>query len=133
VAAGEKLGLRQEDIVARGAAIECRINAEDPAHGFRPCPGRIDRIIAPGGFGVRFDSHVCAGYVVPPHYDSLVGKLIVHQPTRAEAIATMVRALKELRIEGIKTTVPLHLEVLANSAFHDAQVDTTFVERMLAG
>jgi acetyl-CoA carboxylase biotin carboxylase subunit len=133
VAAGEPLGLRQEDIVARGAAIECRINAEDPAHGFRPCPGRIDRIIAPGGFGVRFDSHAATGYVVPPYYDSLVGKLIVHQPTRAEAIDTMVRALKELRIEGIRTTVPLHLEVLANSAFHDAQVDTTFVERMLAG
>ena len=133
VAAGEKLELKQEDIVPRGHAIECRINAEDPANGFRPCPGRIERITAPGGFGVRFDSHVAAGYVVPPHYDSLLGKLIVHQATRREAIETMSRALKELRIEGIKTTVPLHLEVLANSAFHDSQVDTTFVERMLAG
>ncbi|MEI6037017.1 MAG: acetyl-CoA carboxylase biotin carboxylase subunit [Planctomycetota bacterium] len=133
VAAGEKLEMKQEDIVPRGHAIECRINAEDPANGFRPCPGRIERITAPGGFGVRFDSHVAAGYVVPPHYDSLLGKLIVHQATRREAIETMVRALKELRIEGIKTTVPLHLEVLANSAFHDSQVDTTFVERMLAG
>ncbi|MCX7416241.1 MAG: acetyl-CoA carboxylase biotin carboxylase subunit [Planctomycetia bacterium] len=133
VAAGEKLELKQEDIVPRGHAIECRINAEDPANGFRPCPGRIERITAPGGFGVRFDSHVAAGYVVPPHYDSLLGKLIVHQATRREAIETMARALKELRIEGIKTTVPLHLEVLANSAFHDSQVDTTFVERMLAG
>lgn len=133
VAAGEKLDMKQEDIVPRGHAIECRINAEDPANGFRPCPGRIERITAPGGFGVRFDSHVAAGYVVPPHYDSLLGKLIVHQATRREAIETMSRALKELRIEGIKTTVPLHLEVLANSAFHDSQVDTTFVERMLAG
>jgi len=133
VAAGEKLGLKQDDIVVRGVAIECRINAEDPANGFRPCPGRIDRIIAPGGFGVRFDSHAAAGYVVPPYYDSLIGKLIVHQPTRHEAIGTMIRALRELRIEGIKTTVPLHLEVLANSAFHSADVDTTFVERMLAG
>ncbi len=133
VAAGEKLEIKQEDIVPRGHAIECRINAEDPANGFRPCPGRIERITAPGGFGVRFDSHVAAGYVVPPHYDSLLGKLIVHQATRREAIETMARALKELRIEGIKTTVPLHLEVLANSAFHDSQVDTTFVERMLAG
>jgi acetyl-CoA carboxylase biotin carboxylase subunit len=133
VAAGEKLGFEQKDVVARGHAIECRINAEDPAANFRPCPGRIERIIAPGGFGVRFDSHATAGYVVPPHYDSLVGKLIVHQPTREQAIQTMVRALKELRIEGIKTTVPLHLEVLANAAFHDAQIDTTFVERMLAG
>ncbi len=133
VAAGEKLDLRQEDIVPRGHAIECRINAEDPAHNFRPNPGRIERIFAPGGFGVRWDSHATTGYVVPPHYDSLVGKLIVHQPTRKEAIATMIRALKELRVEGIKTTVPLHLEVLANTAFHEAQVDTTFVERMLAG
>jgi acetyl-CoA carboxylase biotin carboxylase subunit len=133
VAAGEKLGLTQQDIVPRGHAIECRINAEDPALNFRPCPGRIERIIAPGGFGVRFDSHATAGYTVPPHYDSLVGKLIVHQPTRQEAIRTMIRALKELRVEGIKTTVPLHLEVLANTAFHEAQVDTTFVERMLAG
>ncbi len=132
VAAGEKLSLTQKDIVARGHAIECRINAEDPALNFRPCPGRIERIIAPGGFGVRFDSHATAGYTVPPHYDSLVGKLIVHQPTRQEAIKTMIRALKELRVEGIKTTVPLHLEVLANTAFHEAQVDTTFVERMLA-
>jgi acetyl-CoA carboxylase biotin carboxylase subunit len=82
---------------------------------------------------VRFDSHATAGYTVPPHYDSLVGKLIVHQPTRQEAIQTMIRALKELRVEGIKTTVPLHLEVLANTAFHESQVDTTFVERMLAG
>ena len=131
VAAGEKLGLKQSDIVPRGHAIECRINAEDPAHNFRPCPGRIDRIIAPGGFGVRWDSHATTGYVVPSTYDSLVGKLIVHQPTRKEAIDTMTRALKELRVEGIKTTVPIHLELLANSAFHDAQIDTTFVERVV--
>ena len=133
VAAGEKLDLRQDDIRPRGHAIECRINAEDPATNFRPCPGRIDRIIAPGGFGVRWDSHATTGYVVPPHYDSLVGKLIVHQPTRREAIDTMIRALKELGVHGIKTTVPLHLEVLANTAFHEAQVDTTVVERLLAG
>ena len=132
VAAGEKLDLKQADIKPRGHAIECRINAEDPDANFRPCPGRIDRIIAPGGFGVRWDSHATTGYVVPPYYDSLVGKLIVHQPTRKEAIETMIRALKELRVEGIKTTVPLHLKVLANTAFHEAQVDTTFVERMLA-
>jgi len=131
VAAGEKLGLKQEDIVPRGHAVECRINAEDPAANFRPCPGRIERIIAPGGFGVRWDSHATTGYTVPPHYDSLVGKLIVHQPTRREAIQTMVRALKELRVEGIKTTVPIHLEILSNTAFHDAQIDTTYVERVL--
>jgi len=131
VAAGEKLGLEQKDIVPRGHAIECRINAEDPAANFRPCPGRIERIIIPGGFGVRWDSHATTGYSVPPHYDSLVGKLIVHQPTRREAIATMIRALHELRVEGIKTTVPIHLEILSNSAFHDSQIDTTFVERVL--
>ena len=133
VAAGEKLDLKQADIKPRGHAIECRINAEDPDANFRPCPGRIDRIIAPGGFGVRWDSHATTGYVVPPYYDSLVGKLIVHQPTRKDAIDTMIRALKELRIEGIKTTVPLHLRFLSNTAFHEAGIDTTFVERMLAG
>ena len=133
VAAGEKLDLKQADIKPRGHAIECRINAEDPDANFRPCPGRIDRIIAPGGCGVRWDSHATTGYVVPPYYDSLVGKLIVHQPTRKDAIDTMIRALKELRIEGIKTTVPLHLRVLSNTAFHEAGIDTTFVERMLAG
>ena len=133
VAAGEKLDLKQADIKPRGHAIECRINAEDPDANFRPCPGRIDRIIAPGGFGVRWDSHATTGYVVPPYYDSLVGKLIVHQPTRKDAIDTMIRALKELRIEGIKTTVPLHLRVLSTTAFHEAGIDTTFVERMLAG
>lgn len=133
VAAGEKLDLRQEDIVPRGHAIECRINAEDPAHNFRPNPGRIERIIAPGGFGVRWDSHATTGYTVPPHYDSLVGKLIVHQATRKDAIDTMIRALKELRVAGIATTVPLHLKLLSHSAFHDATIDTTFVERMLAG
>ncbi|MFM8578773.1 MAG: acetyl-CoA carboxylase biotin carboxylase subunit [Planctomycetaceae bacterium] len=132
VAAGEKLGIKQDDIRARGHAIECRINAEDPASGFRPCPGRIERLFVPGGFGVRFDSHATTGYVVPPHYDSMVAKLIVHQPTRDEAIDTMVRALRELRIEGIKTTVPIHLDLLRHTAFHESRVDTTFVERLLA-
>ncbi len=132
VAAGEKLTLKQEDIVPRGHAIECRINAEDPDANFRPCPGKIEQIIAPGGFGVRFDSHVAAGYVVPPYYDSLIGKLIVHQPTREAAIETMTRALRELQIKGIATTVPLHLDLLSHSAFHEATIDTKFVERLLA-
>jgi acetyl-CoA carboxylase biotin carboxylase subunit len=129
VAAGEKLPFRQEDIVTRGVAIECRINAEDTTKGFRPCPGTIHRIIVPGGPGVRFDSHVHAGYTVSPHYDSMIGKLIVHQPTRDEAIACMRRALGELRIEGVKTTVPLHLELLQHQAFLEARVDTTFIQR----
>ena len=132
VAAGGDLPCTQDEIVVNGHAIECRINAENPVT-FRPSPGKILQYHPPGGLGVRIDSAVYQGYVIPPYYDSLVGKLIVHQPTRKEAIATMIRALKELRVEGIKTTVPLHLEVLSNTAFHEAQVDTTFVERMLAG
>ena len=86
-------------------------------------------MIVPGGFGVRFDSHAHAGYIVSPHYDSMIGKLIVHQPTRREAIECMQRALAELRIEGIKTTVPLHREILSHAAFVEGRIDTTFVER----
>ena len=129
VAAGEPLPLEQKDIVPRGCAIECRINAEDPEKNFRPTPGLISRIIPPGGFGVRFDSHVHAGYTVSPYYDSMIGKLIVHQATRAEAIASMKRALRELRIEGIKTTVPLQEKILNHPAFIEHCVDTTFIER----
>lgn len=129
VAAGEKLPFRQEDIRQEGAAMECRINAEDPAKNFRPTPGVITRFRVPGGFGVRFDSHVHEGYVVSPYYDSMIGKLIVHQPTRREAIACMQRALAELRIEGVKTTIPLHQKILDHSVFHEARVDTTFIER----
>ena len=129
VAAGEPLPFTQEDVVANGAAIECRINAEDPDNGFRPCPGKIERLIVPGGFGVRFDSHVHSGYEVSPFYDSMIGKLIVHQPTRAEAIACMKRALRELHVDGLKTTVPLSLKILENQAFVEGKVDTTFIER----
>ncbi len=129
VAAGERLPWNQADIQHQGWAIECRINAEDPKRNFQPSPGKIDRLIAPGGFGVRFDSHAHSGYIVPPFYDSMIGKLIVHQATRAEAIACMQRALAELRVEGIKTTVPLHQEILGHSAFVEGRIDTTFVER----
>jgi len=129
VAAGEPLPFRQEDIVARGAAIECRINAEDPAANFRPSPGKIERLMVPGGFGVRFDSHAYPGYVVTPHYDSMIGKLLVHQPDRKTAIQCMLRALDELRISGIKTTVPLHKAILSHAAFAEGRIDTTFVER----
>ncbi len=133
VAAGEPLGWEQEEIPHRGAAIECRINAEDPERNFQPCPGRIQRLIVPGGFGVRFDSHVHAGYTVSPHYDSMIGKLLVHQPTRAEAIASMQRALTELKIEGLKTTIPILRQLLGHSAFTDGRVDTTFIERTYPG
>jgi len=133
VAAGERLPFGQEDIRSQGAAMECRINAEDTTKNFQPSPGKIDRMIAPGGFGVRFDSHVHADYVVSPYYDSMIGKLLVHQPTREEAIACMKRALAELRIDGVKTTVPLHQEILAHPAFTEGRVDTTFIERTWPG
>jgi acetyl-CoA carboxylase biotin carboxylase subunit len=131
VAAGEPLPFKQQDVQLRGVAIECRINAEDPKKNFQPSPGRIERLIVPGGFGVRFDSHVYSGYTVSPHYDSMIGKLIVHQPTREEAIDCMLRALMELRVEGIKTTVPLQQEILRHAAFLEGRVDTTFIERVL--
>ncbi|MGC3972091.1 MAG: ATP-grasp domain-containing protein [Pirellulales bacterium] len=129
VAAGEPLPWKQEDIVPKGHAIECRINAEDPARNFQPCPGKITQMYIPGGYGVRFDSHAHAGYVVPAHYDSMIAKLIVHQKTRNEAIESMKRALRELRIEGIKTTIPRLLDILDHKAFGNAEVDTRFIER----
>jgi acetyl-CoA carboxylase biotin carboxylase subunit len=129
VASGEPLPFQQSDIVARGAAIECRINAEDPKRNFQPSPGKITRMMIPGGYGVRFDSHAHAGYTVSPHYDSMIGKLIVHQATRGEAIDCMLRALAELRIEGIQTTIPLYREILQHAAFVEGRIDTTFVER----
>jgi acetyl-CoA carboxylase biotin carboxylase subunit len=134
IAAGERLLFSQTDVLQRGASIECRINAENPRKNFQPSPGKIEQLIAPGGFGVRFDTHAHSGYVVPPNYDSMIGKLIVHQPTRAEAIVCMQRALAELKVEGIHTTIPLHQEILSHSAFAEGRIDTTFVERtLLAG
>src|SRR5205823_3805964 len=128
IAAGEPLGFAQADVEHRGVAVECRINAEDPAADFRPAPGVVTRWQPPGGPGVRLDTHVVAGYRVPPHYDSLVAKLIVYQPTRAEAFACMRRALAEFTVEGIKTTIPLHREIFNHSSFIAGQVDTTFIE-----
>ena len=110
-------------------AIECRINAEDSTNGFRPFPGLITKWQPPGGPGVRMDTHAVQGYRVPSNYDSLVAKLLVHKPTRAEAIATMRRALAEFHVEGIKTTIPILREIFTNSAFVDGKVDTTFIER----
>ncbi|EMI20730.1 acetyl-CoA carboxylase biotin carboxylase subunit [Rhodopirellula maiorica SM1] len=129
VAAGEKLSFAQEDVKCEGAAIECRINAEDPEKNFQPNPGRIETMFVPGGLGVRFDSHVYAGYTVPPYYDSMIGKLIVHRPTRAEAIATMRRALREMQVEGICTTASFHDKVLQHPEFIEGRHDTKFVER----
>ena len=132
IASGERLNLRQKKIKSEGVAIECRINAEDPDNDFRPHAGKITMCNAPGGKGVRVDSHVYSGYEVPPYYDSLLGKLIVHQKGRDEAIACMKRALSEYRIEGIKTTIPLHLKIISDSRFATGDVDTHFVENLLS-
>jgi acetyl-CoA carboxylase biotin carboxylase subunit len=129
VAAGEALGYRQKDIVQRGHALECRINAEDCLNDFRPSPGRLEKFRVPGGPGVRVDTHCFEGWTISPHYDSMIAKLLVHRPTRAAAIATMKRALAEFVVEGVKTTVPLHLDIMANPDFTAGRVDTGWVER----
>ncbi|KAA3607954.1 MAG: acetyl-CoA carboxylase biotin carboxylase subunit [Planctomycetota bacterium] len=133
IAAGEDLDLKQEDIDLRGHAIEFRLNAENTEFNFAPTPGRIERLVLPGGPRVRLDTHVIAGYEIPRHYDSMVGKLIVHGADRQEAIRTGARALSEIRVEGpgIHTTVPLHRRILAQAEFVNGQVDTGFLERFL--
>ncbi|MDX2146489.1 MAG: acetyl-CoA carboxylase biotin carboxylase subunit [Planctomycetota bacterium] len=131
VAAGEPLPFRQKDIVARGHAMECRINAEDPDVGFRPSPGRINVFEAPGGLGVRLDTHAVTGYAVPPNYDSMIGKLIVHADDRQQAMDRMARALAEFRIEPIKTTIPLHRRLMQDKAFREGGVDIHYLERLL--
>ena len=131
IAAGEPLSFKQKDIKQIGHAIECRINAEDPSRNFAPSPGLIAELRLPGGPGVRIDSHVYAGYRIPPNYDSMIGKLIVHRPTRAEAIATMKRALSEFHVSPTKTTIPLHLQIMDNEFFRSGEVDTGFVERVM--
>jgi acetyl-CoA carboxylase biotin carboxylase subunit len=131
VAAGEVLSFKQKDVVQQGHAIECRINAEDPARNFTPSPGLIAELRLPGGPGVRMDTHAYAGYRIPPNYDSMIGKLIVHRKTRAEAIAAMKRALWEFHISPIKTTIPLHLQIMDNEFFRSGDVDTGFVERVM--
>jgi acetyl-CoA carboxylase biotin carboxylase subunit len=130
VAAGEKLPFVQKDIQFRGHAIECRINAED-AKTFMPSPGLVKRWHAPGGPGIRVDSHVYSGYTVPPNYDSMVAKLIAHGEDRASAIARMRNALVELVVEGIKTNTALHQEILSHSAFRDGGLDIHYLERRL--
>ena len=132
IAAGEPLQLKQSDIEFRGHAIECRINAEDPEKDFQPSPGRIDLYVPPGGPGVRLDSHAYSGYRIPPNYDSMIGKLLVHRPDRSTAIRTMLRALDEFVIQGPKTTIPIHRQVLSHSDFRAGDHDTGFVERYLS-
>ncbi|WP_067617646.1 acetyl-CoA carboxylase biotin carboxylase subunit [Alicyclobacillus acidiphilus] len=127
-AAGEPLSVSQEDIVMRGHAIECRINAEDPMRQFAPSPGTITSYLAPSGNGVRVDSACYSGYTIPPYYDSMVAKLIVWAPSREQAIARMLSALTEFNIEGVKTTIPFHLALLQNEKFRRADVTTRFLE-----
>lgn len=133
VAAGEKLGFTQDDVEIKGHAIECRINAEDPDNNFRPCAGKIDTYITPGGPGVRVDSVVYAGYTIPPYYDSLIGKLLVWGKDREEAIARMQRSLQEFVIKGIPTTIPFHQQVLKNAFFQRGEIYTNFIQRRILG
>ena len=128
IADGEPLRFQQSDIVMRGAAIECRINAEDPLQDFRPNPGRVDELIWPTGPGVRIDSLLYPGYVVPPFYDSLLAKLIVHDESRAAALDRLARTLRELHIGGLKTTAPLHQALLADDDVRAARYHTNFLE-----
>jgi acetyl-CoA carboxylase biotin carboxylase subunit len=128
VAMGEELAFKQSDIKVRGHSIECRINAEDPSHGFRPCPGLVSALHVPGGFGVRWDSHIYAGYTIPSNYDSMVGKLIVHAPDRDQAIDRMVRCLDELVVEGPATTAKLQRKILDSKEFRSGKFNTKFLE-----
>jgi acetyl-CoA carboxylase biotin carboxylase subunit len=131
VASGQRLRFKQKDIQFKGHAIECRINAEDP-YKFTPSPGKITTWHAPGGPGVRVDSHAYSGYVVPPHYDSMIAKLIVYGDTREQAIARMQIALSETVVEGIQTNVPLHRELMRDSHFVDGGTSIHYLEHMLA-
>jgi len=131
VALGHPLRFKQSDIAMHGAAIECRINAEDPDKSFMPSPGRVSDLHLPGGPGVRMDTMLYPGYIVPPFYDSLLGKLIVHAEDRPAAIARMRRALNELHVEGVKTTRALHLRLMDEPRFESAQFDTNFLEGWL--
>ncbi len=130
-AAGEKLKIKQDDVKLNGAAIECRINAEDPSNNFMPSPGKITELNLPGGYGVRVDTHIYQGYSIPPFYDSMVAKLIVYDKTRIEAIRKMRRALEEFYISPIKTTIGLHSEILDHPLFVEGKVSTHFLEKMI--
>ena len=132
IASGEKLNFDQKDVEFRGHAIECRINAEDPARGFAPSPGTIGLYYAPGGHGVRVDSHVYSGYTIPPYYDSLIGKLIAHGDNRKMALERMYRALSEYLIRGIETTIPLHKAILSDPVFIAGKATTGYLEEFLS-
>jgi acetyl-CoA carboxylase biotin carboxylase subunit len=130
IAAGEPLSIRQEDVRINGHAIECRINAEDPEN-FMPCPGTITEFHSPGGPGIRMDTHIYDNYRVPPNYDSMIGKLIAHGPTRESALRRMRMALMEMYIEGIKTNISLHQKLLDDSAFQAGGTNIHYLEKKL--
>lgn len=132
VAAGEPLDFTQEDVLLRGHAIECRINAENPAKDFMPCPGKIDGYVTPGGFGVRVDSHSYPGYSIPPFYDSMIGKLICWGRNREEARRRMYRALKEYVVTGVETTIPFHQDIIEDEVFISGNFNTGFIEEYYA-
>ncbi len=130
--AGEKLSFTQDEIELRGHSIECRINAEDPDNNFTPSPGRIESLHLPGGHGIRIDTHIYAGYEISPYYDSMLGKLICHGSTREEAIVRMRGALEEFVVEGIKTTIPLHIRIMKDPLFIEGkEVTTSYIEKLL--
>ncbi|MBC7944153.1 MAG: acetyl-CoA carboxylase biotin carboxylase subunit, partial [Burkholderiales bacterium] len=131
IAAGERLAFKQRDIVLKGHAVECRINAEDP-YKFTPSPGRITSYHVPGGPGIRVDSHAYNNYLVPSHYDSMIGKLIAYGDTRAQAIARMRIALSETIVEGIRTNIPLHQEMMIDAAFLRGGTSIHYLEQKLA-
>ena len=130
IASGARLGYTQDDIKFNGHAIECRINAEDPET-FIPCPGKIEEWHAPGGLGVRVDSEIYSGYTIPPYYDSMIAKLIVHANTRNAALMRLRRALEEFVIMGVKTTIPLHQEIIAQPEYLDGQYDIHWLENFM--
>ena len=132
IAGEQRLSVQQEEVQIQGHAFEFRINAEDPTRNFQPSPGVIEQLVVPGGPGVRWDSHIYQGYRVPPYYDSMIGKLIVHRSSRPKAIQTAKRALREMEVGGIATTIPLYLQLLEHSDFVKGEVDTGFIERFFA-
>ncbi len=130
IAAGNKLSIKQEDVKILGHALECRVNAEDPDN-FMPCPGKVKHFHAPGGNGIRVDSHLYSGYSVPPNYDSLIGKLISYGRTRDEAMARMRNALDEIVVDGIKTNIPLHRDLVVDKGFNKGGVNIHYLEKKL--
>ncbi|MBN8249346.1 MAG: acetyl-CoA carboxylase biotin carboxylase subunit [Verrucomicrobia bacterium] len=132
IASGEKLSISQGDVQLKGHAIECRINAENPFDDFRPSPGRIEMYYAPGGPGVRLDSHAYAGYTIPPYYDSMIGKLVTYGKDRADAMGKMSRALGEYMVTGIKTTIPFEQAILQDPDFRRGYYNTGFIERLMS-